>query len=383
MFAEERPRDFGRSSSVSRKRRRRAARQEGGRRRKRHRSGLLTDAIASSVPAVKKLRIHRTFRRTRRGRPQRPDGNDDHGMPERHAPERFAAPRSGVPKKLVPPSAPDAASRPVGNGDRGTGQNRRRRTGPNAVGTCVTTTPTGDGRDNPHAARGRGKWLRLRKHRPETPVHRKDAMDDRRIKRTVLRSVPPMSKNAEERRVLTRDGLRKPRPVPRHGARTAPGKQRRYKFARIRRDEGRGKRTDRPLESVFAPCRDRGRRGPAKESADAQFLRGHIAASPVSLRHAPGAPAPKGKTKKGRGSPHVWRTSSALSLFSCAASTISSRNGAPPFSAGRFDAGRSVDAPHRPAARSFPLDAALRQENARERKRRTARRSGYLTSLVL
>ena len=83
------------------------------------------------------------------------------------------------------------------------------------------------------------------------------------------------------------------------------------------------KRTDRPLESVSAPCRDRGRRGPRKGER-------RCAVSPRTYRRiasesAPRSrpPAPKGKTRKGRGSPHVWRISSALSLFSCAAGTIS------------------------------------------------------------
>ncbi len=193
----------------------------------------------------------------------------------------------------------------------------------------------------------------------------------------------PMSENAEERRVLTRKTAFGSLSGPTARSRTASGKRRRYKFARIGRNEGRGNGRTAPLESVSAPCRDRGRPGPRKGkrrcAVSPRTYRRIASESAPRSRH----PAPKGKTKTGRGSPHVWRTSSALSLFSCAAGTISSRNGTPPFSAGRFDAGRSVGTPYRPAARSFPLDAALRQENARERKRRTARRSGYLTSLVL
>lgn len=76
-------------------------------------------------------------------------------------------------------------------------------------------------------------------------------------------------------------------------------------------------------------------------------------------------------------------TSSVLSLFSCAAGTISSRNGAPPFSAGRFDAGRSVGAPqsgqHGP---SLSTPRSDKKTHANEIGH-TARYSDYFTNLVL
>ena len=107
----------------------------------------------------------------------------------------------------------------------------------------------------------------------------------------------PMSENAEERRVLTRKTAFGSLSGPTARARTASGKRRHGIPAS---DGTRAGETDGPPPSnpFPPPVGTTVVRGPAKESADAQFLRGHIVASPVSLRPAPGIPHRKVKRKQ-------------------------------------------------------------------------------------